>query len=178
MALRISKIMLLSAVGFFFFLVFLNNGVLDYHGNYEFVRHVVSMDTTGADHPHLWRGFRPADPAVTDHWVYHAFYWGLMACEITAGILCTVAAVRLWRVRKRSGAVFNAAKCAGIYGLTVSLLQWFTLSLTVGGEWFLMFLSKDWNAQESAFRMFACLGIILIFLALKDDDLPVEESKR
>jgi predicted small integral membrane protein len=51
---RLSKIILLAAVTFFFLLVFLNNGVLDFRGNYEFVRHVLSVDTTG-EHGQLWR---------------------------------------------------------------------------------------------------------------------------
>jgi len=40
--------------------------------------------------------------------------------------------------------------------------------LTVGAEWFLMWQSKTWNGQEAAFRMFAVLGIVLIFTAVPD----------
>jgi len=31
-----------------------------------------------------------------------------------------------------------------------------------------MWQSKTWNGQEAAFRMFAVLGIVLIFMAMKD----------
>ena len=175
MALRFSKIILLAAVGFFFLLVFLNNAILDYRGNYEFVRHVLSMDTTG-EHSQLWRAIRPEGPEADNHWIYHAFYWTIISVEVTTGILCSLGALRLWRVRTASGETFNAAKDLAIYGLTLSLLQWFTISLTIGGEWFLMFLSKGWDAQGSAFRMFACLGIILIYLAQENRDVKPARS--
>jgi predicted small integral membrane protein len=51
-------------------------------------------------------------------------------------------------------------------------VQWFAAFLCVGGEWFLMWQSKSWNGQEAAFRMFAILGISLVFLCQRDDDLP------
>jgi predicted small integral membrane protein len=176
MALRTSKIILLAAVAFFFFTVFLNNVVLDYAGNYEFVRHVLSMDTVDPTYPEIWRAIRPGGTAPQNHWIYHAFYWAIIATELATFILCTLGATRLWRARHASATTFNAAKATAIYGLTLSLLQWFTISLTIGGEWFLMFLSKGWDAQGSAFRMFACLGIVLIYLALEDKDAPAPSA--
>lgn len=172
MALRLSKTILLAAVAFFFFVVFLNNAVLDYAGNYEFVRHVLSMDTVDPTYPELWRAIRPGGTVPQSHWIYHAFYWAIIATEASTGILCGLGAARLWRARHAPAATFNAAKSTAVYGLTLSLLQWFTVSLTIGGEWFLMFLSKGWDAQGSAGRMFACLGIVLIYLALEDKDAP------
>jgi predicted small integral membrane protein len=38
----------------------------------------------------------------------------------------------------------------------------------VGGEWFLMWQSKNWNGQDAAFRMFAVVGIVLLFLVQQD----------
>lgn len=174
---RLSKIVLLAAVTFFFLLVFLNNGVLDYRGNYEFVRHVLSMDTTG-EHGQLWRAIRPSGPDAANHWIYHAFYWTIIACEVTTGVLCGWGTWKLWRARHASAEVFNAAKDVAICGLTLSLLQWFTISLTIGAEWFLMFLSREWDAQGSAFRMFGCLGIILIHLNQENRDLPAKTATK
>jgi predicted small integral membrane protein len=40
--------------------------------------------------------------------------------------------------------------------------------LSVGGEWFLMWQSKNWNGQDAAFRMFTVVGIVLLFLVQQD----------
>ena len=79
--------------------------------------------------------------------------------------------VVLARSLKGSGAAFNRAKKIATIGLTVSLLQWYVAFITVGGEWFLMWQSEEWNGQDAAFRMFTIIGVSLIFLSLKDDDL-------
>jgi predicted small integral membrane protein len=55
-----------------------------------------------------------------------------------------------------------------IIGLTVGLLQWLVAFLSVGGEWFLMWQSKNWNGQDAAFRMFTVVGIVLLFLVQPD----------
>jgi len=39
-----------------------------------------------------------------------------------------------------------------------------------------MWQSKIWNGQDAAFRMFACIGIILILLVLPDAELPASEK--
>ena len=44
--------------------------------------------------------------------------------------------------------------------------------MAVGGEWFLMWQSKVWNGQDAAFRLFAMMGVSLVFLNLRDDELP------
>ncbi len=54
--------------------------------------------------------------------------------------------------------------------VTKAILQWFAAFLTVGGEWFLMWQSKSWNGQDAAARMFLVLGVVLIFVAMKDED--------
>jgi predicted small integral membrane protein len=67
-------------------------------------------------------------------------------------------------------AAFNHAKALAALGLTVSLLQWFVAFIAVGGEWFLMWQSQIWNGQDAAFRMFACIGVVMLILIQKDED--------
>lgn len=57
-----------------------------------------------------------------------------------------------------------------ILGLTLSLLMWLIAFLAVGGEWFLMWQSKNWNGQDAAFRMFAVIGIVLVILMQADTE--------
>jgi predicted small integral membrane protein len=173
MPFRLCKIALVAAVGFFLLVVVLNNAVFDYPSNYGFVQHVLSMDTLFSGETQTWRAFR--DPVAGRHgyWLHHAFYWTIIAWEAGTGALCFAGARKLWLGRRADAATFNRAKDLATIGLAVSLLQWFTAFLTVGAEWFLMWQSKSWNGQDAAFRMFACIGIVLLFLNQRDEELPV-----
>jgi len=57
-----------------------------------------------------------------------------------------------------------------IVALALSLLQWSVAFLSVGGEWFLMWQSRSWNGQDAAFRIFTVIGIVLLLVALKDEE--------
>jgi len=48
-----AKILLLAAVGLFYSLVVLNN-TTDFNSNYQFVRHVLMMDTTFPGNNGMW----------------------------------------------------------------------------------------------------------------------------
>lgn len=171
LATRHAKIALLAAAGLFFLIVVLNNAVFDYPSNYGFVQHVLSMDTLFSGEAQRWRALPEPLPADGSYWLHHAFYWTIIAWEAAAGALCFAGAVKLWKNVKAPAAVFHAAKDLGVYGLALTLLQWFVAFITVGAEWFLMWQSKGWNGQDAAGRMFMCFGLMLIFLALKDDEV-------
>jgi predicted small integral membrane protein len=172
MTARLCKVALVAAVGFFFLVVTLNDACLDYRGNYALVQHILSMDTLNTGELHAWRALRSPVAGAENYWVHHVFYWTVILWNAATGVLCFAGAARLWSARRASAAVFNAAKGTAFAGLTLNLLLWLVALLAVAGEWFLMWQSKEWNEQDSAFRMFACLGIVLIFLALEDKELP------
>jgi predicted small integral membrane protein len=122
------------------------------------------MDTTFPNNKGMWR-------AITSPFIHHVFYLGIIAWETVTAGLCWVGTAQCLRAIKGSGRAFNRAKHIAIGGLTLSLLMWMVAFIVVGAEWFLMWQSKEWNGQGAAFRMFAILGIILIFLSLPDGDL-------
>ena len=62
-------------------------------------------------------------------------------------------------------------KDVAVAGLVCGLALWFFGFLTVGGEWFQMWQSKTWNGEEAAFRFVTCIGLVLIFLGQRDDEL-------
>lgn len=62
-----------GSFAFFFFLIFVNN-ILDYEANFQFVKHVLSMDTIFPDSPLSWR--KIVDPAT-----HHFFYFVIIAIE-------------------------------------------------------------------------------------------------
>jgi predicted small integral membrane protein len=53
-------------------------------------------------------------------------------------------------------------------GLVLGFTLWFFGFMTVGAEWFLMWQSQNWNGQQAAFRIIACIGIVLVFLGQRD----------
>jgi predicted small integral membrane protein len=153
---RTAKLLLLSAIAFLYTLVVINN-VTDFDSNYQFVRHVLMMDSTFPGNHGLWR----AIPWPAFHLV---FYIGIIAWEMATSVLLWWGAIRLLRALRRPASEFNQAKGVGIMALSLSLLMWLVAFLSVGGEWFLMWQSRTWNGEEAAFRMFAVVGIVLLIL--------------
>jgi predicted small integral membrane protein len=160
MTLRLTKVLLVVAVAFFYTLVVFNN-LNDYGSNYQFVLHVLSMDTTFPGNHGMWRSVH----SVTE---YKLFYDGIILWEAVTMILCWIGVIKLLMVLQRSPQAFDFAKRFAIAGLTLSLLMWLIAFLTVGAEWFLMWQSKIWNGQEAAFRMFTVVGLVLLLLALPE----------
>jgi predicted small integral membrane protein len=156
MILRLSKISLLLAVALFFSIVAFTN-MTDYESNAQFVRHVLAMDTTFPGNRAMYR-------ALPQHWVHTVFYCTIIAWETATAILGWAGGLQLLRQLKSPAAAFVRAKSIGIAALTLGCLLWFVAFLTIGGEWFLMWQSHTWNGQDAAFRMFAILGIILLYL--------------
>jgi len=157
---RLIKALLLAAMGFFFTLVVFNN-TTDFDSNYQFVRHVLAMDSTFPGNRGMWR-------AINAPWVHIVFYLSIIAWEVLNTILCYWGAIALFRTLRAPDATFQRAKTIGIYALTSGMLQWFIAFLCVGAEWFLMWQSKTWNGQEAAFRMFAIEGIVLAILLIPE----------
>jgi predicted small integral membrane protein len=155
-AARWAKILLLAAIALFFTLVAFTN-ITDFDTNYQFVRHVLAMDTTFPDSHTTWRAIR--SPAI-----HLAFYIGIILWEALSALLGWAGAIALFRVRHASPAAFASAKRTGTLALTAGLLLWLLAFTTIGGEWFLMWQSRDWNGQQAAFRMFTTEALILILL--------------
>ena len=157
---RAAKLLLVAGVALFYTLVVFNN-LTDFDSNYQFVRHVLSMDSTFPGNHGLWRAL--PSPAI-----HLAFYIGIIAWEIATTILLWWSVVRLARELRHAAVSFNAAKRVAIMALTLSLLMWLVAFLSVGDEWFLMWQSHTWNGQEAAFRMFTVVGLVLLIVLQPD----------
>jgi len=156
MYLRHSKAVLVLLIGLFASLVAVNN-ITDYNSNFQFVRHVMSMDTTFQGNSLMWR-------ALTQPWFHHLAYGVIITIESLVGILCLAGAYLLWKNRHASSVVFNHSKRIATYGLVLGIVLWFSGFMTVGAEWFLMWQSPNWNGQQAAFRFITVIFVTLIFL--------------
>ncbi|MDA0349688.1 MAG: DUF2165 domain-containing protein [Verrucomicrobia bacterium] len=163
MPIRYCKIVLVFASFLFLSLVVFNN-LTDYGSNYAFVEAVLSMNSTFEGNSGMWR-------AIESPIIHHLFYWVIIFWELVAMTIIGFGVLKLWKNRFSCAALFNQSKDLAAVGLTVSLLQWFVAFLIIGGEWFLMWQSKIFNGQDAAMRMFVVMGICLIFLLLKDDEV-------
>jgi predicted small integral membrane protein len=160
--LRAAKITLVFAVAIFHTFVVFNN-VTDYDSNYQLVRHTLMMDTTFPGNHGMWR-------AIDSPALHTAFYVSIIAWEALTMALCWWGGFRLLKALRGAAAEFERAKSVAVAGLTLSLLMWLVAFLAVGGEWFLMWQSANWNGQAAAFRIFTVVGIVLLLLAQREGD--------
>ena len=158
---RVAKSLLVSAVALYMGVVAFNN-IADYGSNLAFVQHVLSMDTT-------FPGNRLLGRAITSPLVHHLFYASIILWETLSTLSLAWAALLLWRSRNLAPHLARPAKSWAAIALVANLLLWFVAFLTVGGEWFAMWQSQSWNGQSAAFRMFACVGIILLYVRMPED---------
>jgi predicted small integral membrane protein len=162
MMLRTSKVMLVFGVALFYSLVVLNN-TTDYNSNYQFIRHVLMMDSTLPGNNAMWRAMNSR--------VWHTiFYFSIITWESTTMVLAWWGGVNMARSLRAPAAAFNQAKKLAIAALTVGLLMWLVAFLSVGGEWFLMWQSKTWNGQDAAFRMLTVVALVLLLVFQPDAD--------
>jgi len=160
MVTRTAKILLLAALALMYTLIVFDN-LTDFDSNYQFVRHVLMMDSTLPGNHGMWRAL----PQPTVHLV---FYLSIIAWELATTVLLCWGVTGLIRALHSPAATFNAAKGVPVAALTLSLLMWLVAFLTIGAEWFLMWQSHTWNGQEAAYRMFTVVGIILLILLLPE----------
>jgi predicted small integral membrane protein len=155
--------LLLAGIGLFYALVVFNN-LTDFDSNYQFVRHVLSMDTTFPGNRAMYR-------ALTEPWMHLVFYFSIISWETITCLSLWWGTFKLLRALHSPAVEFNAAKRVPMIALTLSLMMWLVAFLAVGGEWFLMWQSKTWNGQDPAFRNFAAVGLIFLILLQPDTDV-------
>ncbi|HET7852300.1 MAG TPA: DUF2165 domain-containing protein [Methyloceanibacter sp.] len=160
---RYAKILISLSLALFCLLVAYDN-VTDPHSNYEFVQHVMRMDTTFPDNKLMYR-------SVTNPVLWQIVYALIVATQFVCGVLFLAGAMGMWRARSAPAADFNQAKAYAIAGALLAFLLWFFVFMVIAGEWFAMWQSKDWNAQQASFRFYVTVLAALIFLNMQDGEL-------
>jgi predicted small integral membrane protein len=162
MIVRLVKVAMVASCALFALLVAFSN-LVDYGSNYAFVRHTLSMDTT-------FPGNALTGRAITSPALWTLGYWLIIAAEAATGLILAFGSFRLALAVRGPAALFNAAKPAVALGVGVGFLLWFTGFAVIGGEWFAMWQSKEWNGVPSAFRFYVTLLLVLIFVMQPDSD--------
>jgi predicted small integral membrane protein len=157
---RLAKVAVIAALPAFALIVAYNN----VFSNYQFVRHVLSMDTTFPDN-----ALRPR--AIDSETLWPAAHAVIIAAEASTGLLLALGAVVLLGRLRASAKIFNHAKLWAVAGLTLGFCLWFFDFIVIGGEYFAMWQSKIWNGQGGAFRIATTMLAALIFVGLPDGEL-------
>src|SRR4051794_38581009 len=139
---RVCKVALVAAVALFFTCVAFGN-ITDYDSNWQFVQHVLSMDTTFPNSKLHWR-------AVTDSGLQHAAYWLIIGTQAATAVLLWLGTLSFFA--NIGTAEFARARASAVAGLTAGLLLYILGFVTVRGEWFAMWQSGTWNGQQKAFE--------------------------
>ena len=160
---RIAKLLLLAGIALFYSIVVFNN-LADFNSNFQLVRHVLIMDTTIPGNQGMWR-------ALTSPTADYSFYLAIIVWEMVTAILLWLGCVAILRAIRSPAMQFEAAKRIPVIALTLSLLMWLVAFISVGGEWFLMWQSHAWNGEETAFRDFTIVGIVLLVFMFPERDV-------
>jgi predicted small integral membrane protein len=160
--LRVAKIALVAAIALFASLVAFGN-LTDYNTNFVFVQHVLSMDTI---YPFSTIRYR----AITSPALHRTAYALIIAVEISIAVLCWIGAILLLCNIRADAGLFNRRKTFAILGLTLGFLLWQVGFMSIGGEWFGMWQSQQWNGVPSAFRFVLAIAAVLILVAMPDHD--------
>src|SRR3546814_2752554 len=165
MPIRLSRIGLVATIALWLALVAFGN-ITDYGSNLVFVQHVLAMDSIFPDAAIHYR-------AIHAPLLQHAAYLLIIAAETLAAVLCGVGAWRMWRARRASAVAFRRASQLAVAGLGVGVLLWLGGFMAIGGEWFGMWMSTQWNGLGSAFRFVVVLLLALVWLGQHDDELEI-----
>ncbi|MEU2392316.1 DUF2165 domain-containing protein [Streptomyces sp. NPDC007369] len=133
LTLTVAAVMALAAVG----------NLTDFGTNRQFVRHVLTMDTTFGDPDLMWR-------AIDSPAVHTTVYVLIIGWECAAAGVLLLAVVHWARgLRRRDCA---RARALSTVGLVMVVLLFGLGFVAVGGEWFVMWQSEDWNGLDAAHR--------------------------
>lgn len=167
-AIRLTKTALVAIIAAFFSLVAFGN-LTDYDSNWQFVQHVLAMDTIFPDSTLRWR-------AIEDPSLQTVAYWMIIAWEAVTAVVLWVGVARLLGA-SRSVSAFASARSTAVIGLALGFTLYAFGFVVVGGEWFAMWQSEDWNGQTSAFGFLTMIGVVLIVLLIPEES-PREDGTR
>lgn len=136
--------------------------ITDYGTNYEFVAHVLAMDTTFQTPQTMWR-------AITSPMLVTTAYIAIIIWEAIAAIVLIVATV-FWLRAGLNGHGTALARRLSNVGWMMWILLFGLGFITIGGEWFLTWQSEEWNGLQPALQNFLIASVALILGRLSEGE--------
>lgn len=159
-SLRYIKIYMVASIALFFSIVAIDN-VIDFNSNRPFVEHVLSMDTTFHDTAIMWR-------SITNPLIQMSVYFFIIGWETATAILCWIGCFTLLQKVNGADMQFKEAKNMAFIGLFFGFLLYMVGFIVIGGEWFSMWQSPNWNGQKTAGLFLSMIMFVMIFLNTND----------
>ncbi|MDQ0601025.1 putative small integral membrane protein [Streptomyces canus] len=151
-ALHLTGTLLTATVALYMGLVAFGN-ITDFGTNQAFVQHVLAMDTTFKDDDLMWR-------AITSKGLQDTAYVAIIVWEVIAALVL-IYGTWLWTRRDDL-----RARRFSTYGLLMVMLLFGAGFIAIGGEWFSMWQSENWNGLDAALRVFLLSGVTLVVVQL------------
>jgi predicted small integral membrane protein len=158
---RLIKTVAVAAIAVMALLIAFGN-ITDYNSNFQFVEHVMKMDTTFNDSRLHYR-------SINNVFAFHAFYISIILMQVLMAFCCIKGSWLLLKNLRRDAATFHASKNWAIAGIGIGIMIWFLGFEVIGGEWFAMWQSTEWNGLAAAERVLSFLVLTLILLHFKDE---------
>ncbi|MDR6606840.1 DUF2165 domain-containing protein [Pseudomonas synxantha] len=156
---RFSKATLMLFISFFGLLMLYSN-FTDYATNYEYLAHILSMDTTSDSQKYSYR-------AITSAMLHHRIYWLIITLEVVYTIFCALGTYYLYKNINAGLGEFHEAKKPALIGLLIALALYYVGFQVIGVEWFNMDESQTWNYKDWARQIVDFIFLLLIFIAMK-----------
>lgn len=160
--LRLLQSLTVFLAGLYGLFVFAGN-LMDYDSNYQFVKHVLSMDTTFDGNALMWR-------AITVPALWTVAYIGIIVAEGVFAALGLIGGVKLFLRRNADAASFNSAKGWGYSAYGLGFVTWFFGFIVIGSEWFAMWQSDTWNGKDTAMAISTLLAGFAVLLAMHESE--------
>jgi predicted small integral membrane protein len=154
---RMAKAVLALSIGLFGLIVGYTN-IVDYNSNWQFVQHVLAMDSF----QDWFDGSAIQGRAITSEPVQRVFYALVIAGELTAGGLFALGGVLI------GASIFHGrppalGKAFAVLGGTVAVLIWYLGFAVIGAEWFAMWAST-WDGQMKAYTFVTFILLAILYI--------------
>lgn len=159
--LRLLKAFLIMQVALFFSLVGLNN-IIDYDTNFLFVEHVLKMDTVFANSGLIGR-------AITNASFHTLAYQMIIFLELLIAVILWVGSIQLF-MNYKNAQIFHQKKTISNLGLCCGISLYLLGFIIIGGEWFAMWQSSDFNGINAATRFVSIQFFILLFVNMDEKE--------
>lgn len=116
---------------------------------------VAKMDDTFSKERNGWR-------SVNSILIHNILFIIIITWEFLISVFLLLGGIKMINKLKSDAVEFKNAKKYTALGLSLGVVLWFTVFIAIGGEWFLMWQSKNWNAQGTAFLLTCCFLLFLI----------------
>lgn len=130
--------------------------------NRAFVAHTLAMDTIVQTWRHPdggWAHSTVQERAIQSNWLAFQVHRAITLTEAVIGLLCAIGGLIL--------PIHKIGRSIGIAGLWMGIMLWYGGFRVIGGEYFQMWQSAEWNGLPDAERIAAMLGIV--WLIVRED---------